>query len=255
MRWLMPTIGERLRAAREAKGLQVEDAHRQTKIHIRILQAMEEDRAPEVLDPAYAKGFLKKYAAFLNLDPAPLLAEYRQSERVSAPLASSANGAGGPGEEAAAGIPRWLVVASITVIALIGLIFLILLSKDLSRPVSAPTPAPAAKPVAPSKPTPPPTPKLLVPRSQPLKLSVRAAQDCWMQVKVDEKVLFQNVLAKGHEETWTSNEMVELWVGNAAALTLTLNGHSLEPLGQGVIKGIRITRAGLQSPKKSHAAP
>ena len=249
----MPTIGERLRAAREAKGLQLEDAHRQTKIHTRILQAMEEDRAPEVLGPAYARGFLKKYAAFLHLDPTPLMAEYVQTERVSAPLTSTTDGAGIAADEAAAEMPRWLVVASVTVIALIGVIFLVMLSKDLSRTVS-PT-APASKPTAPSKPAPPPAPKLIVPRSQPLKLSVRTAQDCWMQVKVDEKVLFQNVLAKGHEETWTAHDAIELWVGNAAALTLTLNGHALEPLGQGVVKGVRVTRAGLQPPKKPHPVP
>lgn len=251
----MPTIGERLRAAREAKGLQLEDAHRQTKIHTRILQAMEEDRAPEVLDPAYARGFLKKYAAFLNLDPAPLMAEYAQTARAAAPVTSTAGGAGETADEATAGIPRWLVVASVTVIALIGVVFLVILSKDLSRTVSAPPPASMSKPAIPSKPSPPPAPKLIVPRSQPLKLSVRAAQDCWMQVKVDEKVLFQNVLAKGHEETWTANDAIELWVGNAAALTLTLNGHALEPLGQGVVKGVRVTRAGLQPPKKSYPAP
>ncbi len=250
----MPTIGERLRAAREAKGLQLEDAHRQTKIHTRILQAMEEDRAPEVLDPAYARGFLKKYAMFLSLDPAPLVTEYLQTARASAPPTSTTDGAGLSAEEAAAGMPRWLIVASVTVIALIGLVFLVILSKDLSRP-AMPPPGPVSRSAAPSKPTPPPAPKLLVPRSQPLKLSIRAAQDCWMQVKVDEKVLFQNVLAKGHEETWTANDAIELWVGNAAALTLTLNGHALEPLGQGVLKGVRVTRAGVQPPKKSHAVP
>lgn len=245
----MATIGEQLRAAREARGVPLEDAHRQTKIHTRILQAMEEDRAGEVLDPAYAKVFLKKYAAFLQLDPAPLVQEYLRVE--PPPPATPQDASESPGA-------RWVLPVIVAAVALIGIGFLAVLAKDLARTVTASSPAAtgAPKPAAPSsskpEPSPPPTaPKALVQKSQPLKLSIKAAQDCWMQVKADDTVLFQNILAKGREEVWTAHEALELWVGNAAALTLTLNGHPLEPLGPGVLKGIRVTRYGLQLPKKS----
>lgn len=76
-----------------------------------------------------------------------------------------------------------------------------------------------------------------------------------MQVKSDGKVLFQNVLPKGRSETWTGNDHIELWVGNAAVLSMTLNGNSLEPLPSGVMKGIRVTRYGLRLPQKDAARP
>lgn len=252
----MATIGEQLRAAREAKRLQLEDAHRQTKIHTRILQAMEEDRAGEILAPAYAKVFLKKYATFLNLDPVPLVAEYLRAEPPS-PSSLTIQGNGSPEGAAAVEGPRWMP-AIIAVAAVIGMGFLVVLAKDLYRTVTT-TPAPphsvggqapgaaAPKPAAPAA----PAPKPIVPKSQPLTLSVKAAQDCWMQVKADDKVLFQNILGKGRQETWTAHDALELWVGNAAALTLTLNGHALEPLEPGVLKGVKVTRYGLQLPKKS----
>lgn len=254
----MPTIGERLRAAREAKGLQVGDAHRQTKIHARILQAMEEDRTGEVLEPAYAKGFLKKYAAFLNLDPAPLVEEYLRTEQAAAPAPTraTAEGNGSPSSGTAPSpVLRWLGPAALVLIAIVGVVFMVALAKDLSHTITAsslPAAAPAPKSATPSA---PPPPKLLIPKSQPLKLTIKAAQDCWMQVKADGKVLFQNVLGKGREETWTASDAIELWVGNAAALTLTLNGRPLEPLGLGVIRGIRVTHYGVQAPKKSRSAP
>lgn len=251
----MATIGEQLRAAREAKGLQLEDAHRQTKIHTRILRAMEEDRAGEVLDSAYAKVFLKKYAAFLQLDPTPLVREYLRIEPLAPPSSLTVAGNhGGSGEAEASPGARWVLPAVVTVAALIGAGFLVILAKDLYRTVTTAAPAPsAAKPVGPvaGKPEPPPAPKPIVPKAQPLKLSIKAAQDCWMQVKADDKVLFQNILPKGREETWTASEALELWVGNAAALTLTLNGHTLDPLEPGVIKGLRVTRYGLRLPKHS----
>lgn len=262
----MPTIGEQLRAAREAKGLGIDDAHRHTKIHARILSAMEEDRTGDVLEPAYARGFLKKYATFLSLDPEPLVQEYLRGEPSTASpsllrspaTTTTASGAarGRPSQDGEPAPSGWWGPAAIAAVAVLGLAFLGFLARDLYQTVAAP-PVSAAKPPAPnaaSVKTSPraaeaPAPKPLVPKSQPLKLSIRAAQDCWMQVKADDKVLFQNVLKKGAEETWTATDDLELWVGNAAALTLTLNGHALEPLGGGVQKGVRVTRSGLQRPK------
>ena len=256
----MPTIGEQLRAAREARGLEIEDAHRHTKIHTKILRAMEEDRASEVLDPTYARGFLRKYAAFLNLDPTSLVEESAKADRPGATMSLTQT----TPQEApkTSGMPPWVPPSIIGIMAVIGVVFLGILTRDLSKTVttatSAPAPTTPAKPTAakpaPEPPAPPPA-KPLVPRSQPLKLSIKASQDCWMQVKADDKVLFQNVLGKGREETWTANDTIELWVGNAAALALTLNGRALEPLGLGVQKGIRVTRYGLQLPKSSRRTP
>lgn len=242
----MPTIGERLRAARETRGFQLDECHRQTKIHTRILQAMEEDRTSEVLDPAYAKGFLKKYATFLNLDPGPILEEYRNIEEAATAPPESSDGLL---DQAAARGARWAVPAVLGAVALVGIGFLLFLARDLYRAVSAPTST--ATPPSPRAAQTPPAPKPLVPKSQPIRLGIRAAQDCWMQVKADEKVLFQSILGKGREETWMAQDTIELWVGNAAALTLTLNGRPLEPLGYGVVKGLKVTRYGLQRPKSS----
>lgn len=255
----MPTIGEQLRAAREARGLEIEDAHRHTKIHTKILRAMEEDRATEVLDPTYAKGFLRKYATFLNLDPGSLVDEYVKAES-SPSMVSLTQTTLRPSSPPppSRSLPPWLLPAVIGLMAVIGVVFLGILTRDLSKTVATatsaqtPTSSPAAVKPAPA---PAPPPKPLVPKSQPLKLSIKASQDCWMQVKADDKVLFQNVLGKGHQELWTANEAIELWVGNAAALTLTLNGRALEPLGLGVLKGIRVTRFGLQLPKSSRRSP
>lgn len=267
----MPTIGEQLRAAREAKGLALADANRHTKIHTKILAAMEEDRTDDVLEPAYARGFLKKYATFLNLDPEPLMQEYLRSPAMSTTTSSDGRFAAQSdvsrtaAQPPSGGAPSWLGPAAIAVAAVVGLAFLGFLTRDLyhtvapSTPASKPAVKPASKAKSASKPAAKavaeapaaPAPALLVPKSQALKLSVRAAQDCWMQVKADDTVLFQNVLKKGTEETWTANQDIELWVGNAAALSLTLNGHALEPLGGGVQKGVRITRSGLQRAKAS----
>ena len=52
------------------------------------------------------------------------------------------------------------------------------------------------------------------------------------------------------KETWQANDKVELWVGNAAALDLDLNGRPLGSPGRGVIKNILVTHEGLHKESK-----
>lgn len=61
------TIGSRLREARERKGLSLEDVARTTRISRGYLQALEEDDSDKLPSEAYAKGFLRVYAQFLNV--------------------------------------------------------------------------------------------------------------------------------------------------------------------------------------------
>ena len=91
---------------------------------------------------------------------------------------------------------------------------------------------------------------LLVSKKETLKLTVRAADNSWMHVKTDGKIIFQSILQKGSQETWQANDKIELWVGNASALDLTLNGHPLGSPGRGVIKNILITREGMSKETK-----
>ena len=71
--------GERLRILREAKGVSIEEAAEKTKIHARILRAMENDAIDE-LAPPYAKGLLKIYCGFLGANPADFVERYGKLE-------------------------------------------------------------------------------------------------------------------------------------------------------------------------------
>ena len=84
-----------------------------------------------------------------------------------------------------------------------------------------------------------------------MKLTIRTKADVWMQVKSDGTVIFQNVLPKGSQESWTAKEELELWTGNAGAMELILNGTPLGNPGIGVKKGIKVTRMGLAFPAEA----
>jgi cytoskeleton protein RodZ len=74
------TVGQQLQQAREQLGISIEDAARETHIHLNYLQNLEDDH-PELLhSPTQARGFLHLYADFLKLSYTNLLAFWEKAE-------------------------------------------------------------------------------------------------------------------------------------------------------------------------------
>ncbi len=72
----MVTLGQQLKAAREAKGVTEFEAGSATRILTKLIVKMEADDFSEMAAPTYAKGFIRLYATYLGLDPEPLVNEY-----------------------------------------------------------------------------------------------------------------------------------------------------------------------------------
>jgi cytoskeleton protein RodZ len=94
----MDTIGQQLKAARELKGVTASQAAAATHLKVQHVEALERDDYSRLAVPTYAKGFLRIYAEYLGLDPAPLLREYTArfvGQPVAAPAATPAAPADG----------------------------------------------------------------------------------------------------------------------------------------------------------------
>jgi cytoskeleton protein RodZ len=76
----MTEIGSWLIRAREARGLTLEDAERDTRISRRYLQALEAEQFEVIPAPVYARGFLRSYSQYLGLDPQDLLALFPRDD-------------------------------------------------------------------------------------------------------------------------------------------------------------------------------
>ena len=74
-------LGEVLRAAREAKGVDVARVERDTKIRARYVEALEHGEYRELPGAVYTKGFLRNYGLYLGLDPEYLIDLYRLETR------------------------------------------------------------------------------------------------------------------------------------------------------------------------------
>ncbi len=72
-------LGERLRTAREARGIDLLRAERDTKIRRNYLEALERGDAEALPGTVYSTGFLRNYGRYLGLEPGELLAEWHRA--------------------------------------------------------------------------------------------------------------------------------------------------------------------------------
>ncbi len=80
-----PRLGEVLLAAREAKGVDLYRAERDTKIRVKYLSALERSEFRELPGAVYTKGFLRNYAMYLGLDPDAVLDQWRREGGAARP--------------------------------------------------------------------------------------------------------------------------------------------------------------------------
>jgi len=69
-------FGEILKAAREQRGLSLSSVAESTHMKVQVIEDLEREDFHRIAAPIYGRGFVKLYAEFLELDPAPLIREF-----------------------------------------------------------------------------------------------------------------------------------------------------------------------------------
>lgn len=70
-----PTVGEQLRLAREARGLELADIAQTLKLGPRQVEALESGDWKGLPGNTFIRGFVRNYARLVQIDPAPLMAK------------------------------------------------------------------------------------------------------------------------------------------------------------------------------------
>jgi len=80
-----------------------------------------------------------------------------------------------------------------------------------------------------------------------VQVAIRAIRDTWVEVKTDDKVVFQTVLSKGSMESWNADDHIELSGRNLDQLDMEINGKHIGTLGstERRIRKVLITQEGL----------
>ena len=245
----MASFGENLRRERELRGVELRDIADATKISVRFLQALEQDRVDVLPGGIFPRSFVRQYAKHLGLDPDRMVTEF---DHVYGPEPSVPKTTGPPRRHSDA--RPLLVVAGLLLLAGVGF-----LAWKTSRPEargasaqpSAVVPPPTSFP--PDRVYPPPTP---TPNAAPsageargLALTLAATQDCWIGVQADGAKVIDRILKAGENVTVNAKSEISLSVGNAGGVTYTLNGRPGVILGREgeVRRNIVITRESMAS--------
>lgn len=256
----MKSIGQRLKKAREDNGLTLEDAQKALKMHPNILRAIEEDRAHEFLNNVYIRNFLKSYARYVGLDAEKIVEEYAE-KHAEQPEQVLVLGRKRSKTEDLKTLKKYIPLATRVIIIVLALVIAAVAVKGafiLVKRGAAKASSKISQKMATAKTTQVrkskeaasavKKPSISISKNEPLTLVVEAKENAWIEIKSDGNVVFRNVLSKGKVEAWKAKEKIELWVGKAEAVNLVLNGIPLGPPGQGVKKGILITRSGINIP-------
>lgn len=270
----MDPTGTRLKKLRIEKGISLEEIQKKTRIHPNILRAIEGDAITN-LSPVYLKSFLKIYCKFLDVDYREYLGDYKvveaaggqRQEFVPSPKQAPAKQPAPqrfmksapvkinrlwPGKKA---VKNFVIVIAILFLLLGlfklgGIIFsgrrVVKPAQQVKQPPQKPKAIPAAPKVKPQN-----ADKGKAQNVSEIRLGIRANDNCWVTLKVDGKIVFQRVLAKGRFESWKAKDKMELSLGNAGAVELEVNGQLFSNLGRKnqQLKNIMITREGMNIPR------
>jgi cytoskeletal protein RodZ len=262
-------VGETLRRERIRSEHSLEEISASTRISQRFLKAIEAEDFDALPGLVFARNFVRQYALFLGLDPAPILGMMPQVDVETSPMPQPPNRARDPLWD-----PRWnSTVASIAwtllaVGAALGAYVHFNRAQFFGKSETAPaavsvTPEPppvqpaAVQRAAAPEPTaeqattqPDSTPSSPHPASaHPVEVVVAAREDAWVSASADGKMLFATILKAGESRTVSGDQLVKIRTGNAGGIAVTLNGTALNSLGsQGQARTIMLTAEGLQQP-------
>ena len=82
------TLGEKLRDAREARGISISEVAEQTRIAPMYIECIENDNYKPLPGGIFNKGFVKSYARFIGMDEQEALNEYSRQMAQTEPAAS-----------------------------------------------------------------------------------------------------------------------------------------------------------------------
>jgi cytoskeletal protein RodZ len=221
-----PTVGERLRAAREAKKLSLEDIAAQTRIPQRHLESIETADWDALPAPTYTTGFAKSYASAVGLDRTEIGDQLRAEmggQRFTANTMESFEPA-----DPRRTMPKWLVIGTV-----VGLIVLVALMSWLNNRSLEQTDDNMNAPVAATPADVPPVQQPAAPAAGNAQVVLTATAPVWFQVS--EKggaTLFSGMLNPGQNYAVPPIAAAPvLKTGKPEALRINVGNQVAPPVG------------------------
>lgn len=225
-------VGERLRAAREEKGLSLEDVAAQTRIPQRHLVSIESADWDSLPAPTYTIGFAKNYAGAVGLDRSEIGNQLREEMGGQRFTASSAD-VFEPADPRRT-MPKGLVIGAIAAVVLLIVLMSWLNKRSLEQPESASNVVAASAPAQAS-----PSSRAAsaahatAPASAQGQVVLTATAPVWMQVSENGgAILFSGLLQQGQTYVVPASAKAPLLkTGKPEALKVTVGNSVAPPVG------------------------
>jgi transcriptional regulator with XRE-family HTH domain len=224
------SISERLRAAREAKGLSLDDVATRTRVPIRHLHHIDAGEWSALPAITYSVGFVRSYANAVGLDGTAMGGELREalgggsgSKRSGAPQYEPADPARVP--------PRSLAIAAGLLAIILAIGYLVWRTNAADEPDALEL-ATAAPPPAVAAAAPPPQPV----RPQPASagpVAITASDDVWLRIyEAGGPKLYEGLIkANQRYEVPPTARAPQILTGRPDAIRVTVGQTEIPPLG------------------------
>ena len=248
------SVGERLREARVAAGMTLEQVSAGTRIRVPLLRDLEADRLGPPSSAVYTRGHIRAIASVVGTDPAPVVRVFDRHIGASAPsLQVAAEPVPAPRRPSASlsvplpappdrTQPRWLLASLAGATVLVAIVAVDLFSGGPDRePEQALTRAQAAATPSPTAAAPPPPPPPVA-----AALDLRATGRSWLSVRNrGGSELFSGIVDGGWTRRFEDPVAVTVRVGNAAAVAASCAGAPVAPGAEGAPVTLRCAPQGL----------
>ena len=254
----MSEFGAQLKHARESRGISLRQIATSTKISAAALEALERGDLSKLPGGIFSRAFVKAYALEVGLDPEEVIAQFL----VELGEYDSRRNTDEARPEVTADDRAFLELQRRAGVALrIGVVVLVLLiigavvwwqmtfggptGFDAAATAPQVASAPAPVPVSPPAPVVPgPAPAATSQSSSPLWIELVTSDNCWVQVTTDGTLIPARVMASGERQRFEATREIVLQVGNAGAVSLTVNGKPGRSLGRaGDVRTVTISSA------------
>ncbi len=204
-------VGLQLKALRESRNISLKTLSQKTKIGVSLLQHLEADEYDRLPNKIYVRGFIKSYAAVLNIDERPLVTAFDAQFVIPGPIIENLKYAPKPGEAKKNPVPTIITTAMVAgLVGFAGIFFIYKSSQKkivaLKKPVPVkivPVAAPKVETIPEEKITPPPAPVVKVEKVEPTTNAL-VNQEELFTYRSNEKQLIETYLPKNIQ-----NSMVE----------------------------------------------
>jgi cytoskeletal protein RodZ len=231
------TLGSLISQARKSAGLSIDDLSASTNIRSALLREIESNNFVNCGGETYARGHLRNLALKLGVDPQVFLTafedEQMQVDRSMKDLLVENNVMKKPEE---ARKVSWKVLATISVASLfvVGLAQIIISNTatvDIPEPIASASAAPSesADPTSSAA----PTEQATVSTGTGVELIVTASRaKSWLFVSdASGRTLFSGQISQGATKTFSTDVSLNVKVGNAGGVDLTVNGKKVDSIG------------------------